>query len=81
VGGSTAPRAGGQGDAGGGAGGGTGRKTLAQYCQEQGVAVAGALARLEAKGIHAKETLTLREIAVNNGYDKPFEIMDIINAN
>jgi hypothetical protein len=65
---------------GGGAGGGTGRKTLAQYCAEQNLVVTDALARLEAKGIHAKETLTLREIAVNNGYDKPFEIMEIINA-
>jgi hypothetical protein len=63
-----------------GEGGGTGRKTLAQYCQEQGLKVADALARLEAKGIQANETLTLREIAVNNGYDKPFELMDIINA-
>jgi hypothetical protein len=62
------------------AGGGTGRKTLALYCQEQGVAVADALARLEAKGIQAKETLTLREITLNNGHDNPYEIIDIINA-
>ncbi len=79
---STARGAGGKGGAGlgGGAGGGTGRTTLVQYCAEHNLVVTDALARLEAKGIHARETLTLREIAVNNGYDKPFEVMDIINA-
>jgi len=63
-----------------GLGGGPGRKTLGQYCQEQGLAVADAVARLEANGIHATETLTLREIALKHGYDKPYEILDIINS-
>jgi hypothetical protein len=65
---------------GGGAGGGPGRKTLAQYCAEQNLAVADALARLEARGIEANETVTLREITVNSHYDKPYQILEIIHA-
>ncbi len=65
---------------GSGAGGGPGRKTLAEYCTEPRMAVADALARLKAKGRQAGEQLTLREIAVNNGYEKPAELLDVIHG-
>ncbi len=64
----------------GGRGGGPGRKTLAEYCSEQGLALTQVLAKLEAKKIHAKETMTLRDIAIENGYERPYEVLDIINA-
>jgi hypothetical protein len=65
----------------GGAGGGQGRKTLVEYCTEQKIPLNDALARLKAKGIIASETLTLREIAVNNGYSRPYEVLAIIQGN
>jgi uncharacterized membrane protein YgcG len=65
---------------GGGAGGGPGRKTLAEFCADEGIEVKAALARLEAKGLKASADLTLREIAVNNGYSRPYEIMDILRG-
>ena len=36
--------------------------------------------RLDANGIKASTNLTMREIAVNNGYNRPFELIDIIRA-
>jgi len=63
---------------GGGKGGGPGRKTLSDYCAEEGLDLKDALARLQAKGIKAAADLTLREIAVNNGYSRPYELLDII---
>lgn len=65
----------------GGAGGGQGRKTLVEYCAEQNIPLNDALARLKAKGIIASEALTLREIAVNNGYTRPYEVLAIIQGN
>lgn len=65
---------------GGKAGGGPGRKTLQEYCAEESVELTAALARLEARGIKATAALTLREIAVQNGYVRPYEILDIIQA-
>jgi uncharacterized membrane protein YgcG len=71
---------GGGGGGGKGAGGGPGRKTLTQFCTDEGIELKGALARLEAKGINATAELTLREIAVNNGYDRPYELLEILRA-
>ena len=68
------------GGGGAGKGGGPGRKTLTQYCDEQGLKVADVLKRLEAKGIHAKETQTLRDISQSNGFERPYEILEILNA-
>ena len=65
---------------GGGAGGGPGRKTLTQFCAEEGIELKDALARLQAKGLKASADLTMREIAVNNGYSRPFELMEIIRS-
>lgn len=70
---------GGQGG-GGGAGGGPGRKTLSQYCAEEGLTVEDAISRLEAKGIKAEAQKTLREIAMDAGFSKPYELIDIIRA-
>ena len=36
------------------------------------------LARLEAKGYKASADLTMREIAVNNGFSRPFELIEIL---
>ena len=71
---------GGLGGGGGGAGGGPGRKTLTQFCAEEGIELKDALARLQAKGLKASADLTMREIAVNNGYSRPFELMEIIRS-
>jgi hypothetical protein len=64
----------------GGAGGGPGRKTLAEFCAGEGIDLPSAVKRLEAKGIKSETTLTLREIAVNNGYSKPYDLLEIIRA-
>jgi hypothetical protein len=39
-----------------------------------------ALKRLEVRGIKAKSQQGLREIAVENGFGRPFEIMDVIRG-
>lgn len=68
--------------AGGGAGpgGGAGQKTLADFCGGEGIDLANALERLQAKGIQASAGLTLREIAAQNGYERPYELMEILRA-
>jgi hypothetical protein len=70
----------GRGGGGGGAGGGPGRKTLAQFCADESIVLEDALGRLQAGGIKAAPEQTLREIAVNNGYDRPYEILDVIRG-
>jgi hypothetical protein len=67
----------GEGRSGQGAGGGPGRKTLEEFCAEEGLALSEALARLAARGITANSSQTLREIAVAAGYSRPYEILDI----
>jgi hypothetical protein len=57
------------------AGGGLGWKTLAQFCTEEGLALATVRARLEAKGITFTETMTLRDIAKANG-QVPYELVE-----
>ena len=64
----------------GGAGGGPGRKTLAEFCAGEGIDLQSAVKRLEAKGIKSEPNLTMREIAINNGYAKPYDLLDIIRA-
>lgn len=71
---------GGGGGGGGGAGGGPGRKTLTQFCADEGIDLQTALARLEAKGLKANSNLTMREIAVDNGYSRPYELIDLIRS-
>lgn len=63
---------------GAGTGGGMGFKTLTQFCADEGIALTNALSRLQAKGIKASSDQTLREIAVNNGYSRPYEILVIL---
>lgn len=65
---------------GGNGGSGPGRKTLSQFCTDEGIDLKATLARLEAKGIKASADLTMREIAVNNGYTRPYELMDVIRS-
>ena len=60
-------------------GGGLGWKTLAQFCADEGIEVAVAIARLKTGGIAADEKLTLREIAASNGR-KPYELIEIIRV-
>jgi len=64
----------------GGAGGGFGRWTLAAFCQKEGIDLQTAQRRLEAEGIKASANQTLREIAANGGYQKPFEILEVIRG-
>jgi hypothetical protein len=65
---------------GGRGGGGPGRKTLSEYCVGEGIDLKAALARLQSKGIKATADQTMREIAVNNGYDRPYEILNVLGA-
>jgi len=76
-----AGRGGGRGSGGaGGPGGGPGRKTLTQFCAEEGLDQDQALARLRAKGLKVSPEQTLREIAVNNGYSRPYEILELLRG-
>lgn len=70
----------GRGRGGQGAGGGPGRMTLSEFCRNEGIEVAEALRRLESNGMKASPDLTLREIAVNNGYERPYELMEILRG-
>ena len=54
--------------------------TLTEFCQSRKIDVKEAQARLEAKGIKFAPGRTMRDIAVDNGYDRPYEIMDIIEG-
>jgi hypothetical protein len=65
---------------GGGAGGGPGRMTLREFCESRAIDVTEAQARLEARGITVTPGRTLRDIAVDNGYDRPYELLDIIEG-
>ena len=64
-----------------GKGGGAGRQTLAQYCAAQGIALTNAAARLQAKGIKFSTEQTLREIAQENGFDRPYELLSLLERN
>jgi len=64
-----------------GGGGGPGRLTLTEYCDSRGIDVQEAQARLQAQGIRVDAGHTLREIATDNGYDRPFELIEIIDGN
>lgn len=68
------------GGGGGGGGGGPGRKTLTQFCADEGIELKTALTRLEAKGYKASTNLTMREISVNNGFSRPYELIDVIRG-
>jgi hypothetical protein len=75
------PGGGGGGGGGGwGGGGGPGRMTLTEFCESRKIDVKQAQARLEAKGTKLAPGRTLRDIAVDNGYERPYEIMDIIEG-
>jgi hypothetical protein len=65
---------------GGGGGGGVGWQTLAQYCSSRGIVLTNATARFQAKGIKFTADQTLREIALDNGYDRPYEIIGILEV-
>jgi len=71
----------GAGSGGWGGGGGPGRMTLTEFCESRGIDVKKAQARLEANGIKLTPGRTLRDLAVENGYERPYEIMDIIEGN
>lgn len=57
---------------------GFGRKTLAQYCADRGLNLDAALLRLNARGIKASGADTLRRIADANGYDRPSDIIRLL---
>lgn len=68
----------GGGGSGGGGGGGAGSLTLEQYCAQQGIPPNNALEMLSNQGIKASGEQTLRQIATDNGYARPRQIMDIL---
>ena len=63
-----------------GGGGGPGQMTLTEFCQSRNIDVKEAQARLEAKGIKLGAGRNLRDIALDNGYQRPIEIMEIIEG-
>lgn len=67
---------GGGGGAGAGGGGGPGWKTLSQFCADEGLDLAAVQARLSGRGVKATPEQTLREIAVGNGFDRPYALLD-----
>ena len=69
---------GGGGGAGTGGGSGAGSLTLEEYCSQQGIALDAALEKLSNQGIQTSGNQTLRHIAINNGYSRPRDIMDIL---
>lgn len=69
---------GGGGGSGGGGGGGAGSLTLEQYCTQQGILLSNALEQLGSQGIKASGEQTLRQIATDNGYARPRQIMDLL---
>jgi hypothetical protein len=64
----------------GGAGGGMGWKTLTQFCAEEGLELKDALARLKSQGLVATPDQTLRDIAVNAGFSRPVELLELLRA-
>jgi hypothetical protein len=65
---------------GGGRGGGVGWKTLTEYCAETGMALQEAMTRLQAENVVATPDQTLREIAQQNGFDRPYELLDLLQG-
>jgi hypothetical protein len=57
-----------------------GWKTLAQFCQEENIALEQALKRLAQQNIQAATNQTLREIAVQNGFSRPYELLNILRG-
>ena len=61
-----------------GYGGGLGRKTLQQFCNEEGIDVYQALERLEKVGIKADKNMTIRRIA-DQAELRPSKVTEIVN--
>ncbi|MCB1124707.1 MAG: DUF4405 domain-containing protein [Verrucomicrobiae bacterium] len=61
-------------------GGGMGWKTLNEFCELEGIPVATALERLNAAGILATGTETLRDIAQKSGYDRPNVVLQVLRG-
>lgn len=64
----------------GGSYSGVGRQTLADYCANKGIDLQQALARLEEAKIKVSAEQTLREIALANGYDRPYKVLEIVEG-
>jgi hypothetical protein len=61
-----------------GPGGGPGWKTLSQFCADEGLDLAAVQARLEQRGLKSATNQTLREIALSNGMDRPYALLEIL---
>jgi hypothetical protein len=68
---------GGHGD--GKAGGGLGWKTLAEFCEAEGLSLTTVQAQLTAKKIKFDDKMTLREIASSNG-QKPYDLVESLRG-
>ncbi len=60
-----------------GGGGGMGRKTLNQFCADEGLDLTVALERLRAAGLEADAEMTMRDIATRGGL-RPPDLRDIL---
>ncbi len=76
------PGGGGEGAGGGGGGaghgGGLGWKTVEQFCADEHLELNDVIANLKAKGYQADAKQTLRELAAANGFDRPFELVELM---
>lgn len=63
-----------------GAGQGAGQKTLARWCADEGLELAAVEARIRALGLRADSGQTLRDIARNNGYERPFDLLTALRS-
>jgi hypothetical protein len=52
--------------------------TLEKYCVEQQLDLTTVQAALTKRGIRFAADQTLREIAVGNGFDRPYALLEII---
>ncbi len=60
-------------------GSGPGRKTLAQFCQDEGLDLSLITARLQAMGCSLSDTATLRDIAASRNIE-PYELVTILRT-
>jgi hypothetical protein len=63
---------------GGGGGGGMGWLTLEQFCAQENIPIEQALQKLTGEGYEANAEWTLRETAQNNGFDRPYALLQLL---
>ena len=65
---------------GGGPGRGMGTRTLAEFCREEGLEWSLVQERLSRAGIRATPEQTLRDLAAENGYERPYALLEMLRG-